>query len=262
MIRSLGSEDHSIRSLLLTAPEQNLVMLASLPQLGADGDLVRFWGQFGAEHQPIAILLRYGNLWYVHAEPGADLPALAGIISRTAQERAVLNGPPDLIATMAEHVAEFAVEQRLPSRLRVLRQPVTLPERGGLPVVRQATLDDVPDLAAFYASAPADLQRGADSLRRSVTGGRRTFLALRGRAVTACALTTAELPDLALAGGLHGEGRMWDADLTAALGALCAALQAEGKAVCTVTRTLWVDHICDALGFADLAPWLILHLKR
>ncbi|HYF92870.1 MAG TPA: hypothetical protein VD969_11555 [Symbiobacteriaceae bacterium] len=263
MIRQFTSDDEPrLAAFCGRAPEQNIVMLANLAELGGHGGLVQFWGEVDAAGNLAAVLMRYGTLWYLDAPPGADLLELAGLISRVGQERLVLNGPPETISVLAPLIAEYAAELRLPARLRILRENAALTRRTGSPAVRRATLDDVPALAELYAAAPQDVRRGADSLRRSVAGARRAYLAERGRAVTACALTTAELPGLALAGGLHGEGRMWDADLTAALGALCESLQQDGKTVTAVTRDLWTDRICDALGFADAAPWLIIHMKR
>lgn len=265
MIRQLAASDEALLAAACgRAPELSVMMLANRPDLANETDLVAFWGEFSDAGDLTALLMRCGTLWYIHVEPNAnsDLPGLASLLRRSGQERMVLNGLPRVVSELHSCLPGYEAELRMPGRLRCLRGPALLPERSGLPTVRRATLDDLPALDAFYAAAPQDVRRDPECLRRSVAGGRRTFVAERGRAVTACALTTAELPDLALADGLHGEGRMWDADLTAVLGALCTSLQADGKGVCAVTRDLWIDRICDSLGFVDLSPWLIIHARR
>ena len=273
----LPGDRAAIESLCGRTPELDLVMLANLDRLSGDQNLVQYWGQFDDSGRLAGVLMRYHALWYIHGEADADLSAMAQLIEIRGQPRIVLNGSPRKIEALASLLAGYRVELRLPARLRTRRAGHRPPPRGverlgapavgapslGTPSVRQATLDDVERLAVFYAGAPEDVRRGADSLRRSVAGGRRTFLVEDQGEVMACALTTAELPNLAMVGGLHAAAidRAGE-NLLLALGALVQSLEAEGKDACVVTRDPRIDDVCDQLSFSDTGPWLILHLQR
>ncbi len=262
----------AIESLCGRTPEHDLVMLANLDRLSGYQDLVQYWGQFDDSGRLAGVLMRYHALWYVHGEDDADLSAMAQLIEIRGRPRIVLNDSPRTIEALASLLDGYRVELRLPARLRTRRAGHSPPPRGaeklgapplGTPSVRRATLDDVERLAAFYAAAPEDVRRGADSLSRSVVGGRRTFLAEDQGEVVACALTTAELPNLAMVGGLHATARdRGGENLLPALGALVQSLAAEGKDACVVTRDPRIDDVCDQLSFSDTGPWLILHLQR
>jgi len=128
---------------------------------------------------------------------------------------------------------------------------------------RQAALEDVERLAQFYAQAPEDVRRGPDSIRRSIAGGRRTFMVEANGEIVASALTTAELPDMAMIGGLHTPSHLRDREyLIWAMAELVRSLLSEDKRACVVTRDPLIDAICDQLGFDDAGPWHIVHLRR
>ncbi|MEW6524397.1 MAG: hypothetical protein AB1445_12690 [Bacillota bacterium] len=77
--------------------------------------------------------------------------------------------------------------------------------------------------------------------------------------ITACALTTAELPGVAMLGGLYATSASRQA-LTPVIAGLIQSLAEDGKVACVVTRDHPIDEICDGLGFEDLGAWLTVHL--
>lgn len=259
----------------------DIFLLANLGQLTGDGSMVQYWGQFSDDGTLLAVLMRYHVLWYVHAEPGADLQALAGIIRDQGQPRVVLNEGDVESPQLAPLLADYKVDLHLPAHLRCLpaAQASTAAAitpssarrsgNGGF-AARRATLDDVDTLATFYAAAPLDVRRGPDNLRRSVTGDRRTYLAeatgpgegVSTREVVACALTTAELPGAAMVGGLFAAPEpLREAHLALALQVLVDSLVATAKDACIVSRDPWIDAVLDRLGFETLGPWWMMHMS-
>ncbi len=241
----------------------DVFFLANLDKLGGNGDLVEYWGQFDAAQNLSGVLMRYHTLWYVSDSAATDLDAFAQIIESKAQPRIVVNDNVRYGDTgLTSLLSNYQIELDLSARLRSL-------ESDGLSLqeiprsVRRATLEDVHDLARFYAEAPPDVRRGADSVRRSVTGERRTFVIEGDAGIAASALTTAELPTLAVIGGLHATpGPHAAKHLLWVTKAIVRSLLGEGKKVCIVTRDRLIDRVCDELGFEDLGPWRIVHMAR
>lgn len=275
-IRPLAAADRpAIEDLCGATPEWDIFLLANLDQLAGDGSFVQYWGQFDDAGRMAAALMRYHVLWYVHVGPGADLRALAGVIETQGQPNIVLNEGGVEALQLGPLLAKHRLDLELSGRLRRLRagdavaagadnsrRPRPEPTARYDLLARRATQEDVDRLAAFYADAPEDVRRGRASLRRSVEGGRRTFLAEKGNAITACALTTAELPSVAMVGGLFAvpEGER-EEHLGLALRGLVGSLGAEGKDACVVSRDAWIDAALDGLGFDVLGPWWMLHMS-
>lgn len=204
----------------------------------------------------------YHVLWYVYDTPGADLRGFAEVLERMAQPSIVVNDNVRTAPSLAVLLRNYQPELDIRAHLRRLCSECfvkpALTDRA-----RRAGPDDVEPLARFYAQAPKDVRRGPDSIRRSIGGGRRTFLVEVNGEVVAAALTTAELPTLAMIGGLHASpGARAQDHLTCALSELVLSLFEEGKQACVVTRDPMIEAICDWLGFEDMGPWRIVHLRR
>lgn len=262
-IRLLSSSDRdSVESLCGRTPEQDLFLLANLDLLTSNQDLVQYFGQFDTCGSLSAVLMRYHVLWYWHAETHEQISQFARVIDRQRQPKIILNGGPKTVSELEALLPNYQTQMSLPGRLRRL-QAIDAPTQVdlvGLPNTgRRATLDDLESLTKFYASATEDVRRGSESLRRSVTGGRRMFVVEQGGELTAGALTTAELPHVAMIGGLHAADA---SHLFAAVKGLLTSLQTEGKNACVVTRDTGIDEVLDVLGFKDISSWQILHMDR
>lgn len=267
-IHPLGPQDRAaVEALCSTSPAYDLFLLANLDQLSRTGDLVEYWGQRDDAGRLAGVLMRYNTLWYFHDEEGVDLAAFARVIEDFRHPRLVVNENSRRGRLLHPLLQGYSPVLHLPGRLRLLpadRSAELPPVAVENARVRLAGVGDVDRLSDFYAGAPADVRRGPDSVRRSIGGGRRTYLVEDGQgASTAAALTTAELAHLAMAGGLHAsaEGARLG-HLTAALGVLASALAAEGKDTCIVVRDPQVAEVCDKLGFLDAGPWDMVHLTR
>lgn len=257
-----ASDREAIERLCSPQPEYNLFFLANLDQLSRQQELVEYWGVFDGAGRLAGALLRYHVLWYACALPGADLHALAQVIERKAQPAIILNDNVGEGAGLAPLLANYRVELDLSGSLRRLTPADFRPAQAPCPA-RRASPEDVEPLARFYEQAPEDVRRGPDSLRRSMAGGRRTFLVERDGQILACALTTAEIPGLGMAGGLYAPDPLeGPACLAAALSALARSLFEEQKRVCAVTRHPAIEAVCERLGFERIGPWRILHMAR
>lgn len=273
LTRLMAASDRPlIETLCAGTPEWDIFLLANLSQLASDGSMVQYWGQFADSGTLTAVLMRYHVLWYGHAGPGADMQGLAKTIGDQGQPHFVLNEGGVEAPQLAPLLTGYQVDLRLPGRLRRRRAAQALAADGvgrgldahwpGNVAARRATLGDVDRLAAFYTKAPEDVRRGPDSLRRSITGGRQTYLAEAAGEVVACAVTTAGLPAVAMVGGLFAvPEREREANLGCALQALVGSLAAAGKDACVVTRDPWIDGVLDRLGFETLGPWWMLHMS-
>lgn len=261
-IRLLSSSDRdSVESLCGRTPEQDLFLIANLDRLTSNQDLVQYFGLFDTCGSLSAVLMRYHVLWYWHAETHEQISQFACVIDRQRQPKIILNGGPETVSELEALLLNYETQMSLPARLRRLHATdVIRVDLEGLPNTgRRATLDDVESLVRFYASAPEDVRRGSESLRRSVTGGRRMFVVEQGGQLTASALTTAELPHVAMIGGLHAADA---GHLFAAVQGLLTSLQTEGKNASVVTRDAVINEVLDALGFKDISSWHILHMDR
>lgn len=261
-IRPLAAADRpAIEDLCGATPEWDIFLLANLDQLAGDGSFVQYWGQFDDAGRMAAALMRYHVLWYVHVGPGADLRALAGVIETQGQPNIVLNEGGVEALQLGPLLAKHRLDLELSGRLRRLRAGDAV--AAGADNSRRPRPEPTAryDLLARRATQE-DVRRGRASLRRSVEGGRRTFLAEKGNAITACALTTAELPSVAMVGGLFAvpEGER-EEHLGLALRGLVGSLGAEGKDACVVSRDAWIDAALDGLGFDVLGPWWMLHMS-
>ena len=261
-IRPLAEADQAaVEALCAEEPEYDLFLLANLDRLSPGQNLAQYWGQFDDSGQLVGALMRYHVLWYVHDGPGADLAAFAQTIEAQAQPHIVVNDNLRTAESLVPLLERYQVVLDLPGRLRRLR-----PERFVAPPAlleaRRATLDDAERLIEFYAQAPDDVRRGPDSVRRSLGGGRRTYIAEANGELAACALTMAELPTVAMMGGVHAPAPYREGQwLASVLSALARSLLAEGRRACLVTRDPLLDEICDRLGFDDLGPWRMVHLE-
>lgn len=262
-VRALGVKDQmAIKSLCEQQKEFNIFFLTSLNKLSNNQDLVEYWGQFNKDDQLVGVLMRYHVLWYIYDTPGTDLNAFARVIESKMQPRIIVNDNVRTTPGLVPLLKDYRVELDMQARLRKLtRQHFIEPTTGYS--VRRATLDDVERLAEFYAQAPKDVRRGPDSIRRSVSGQRRTFLIEVDGEVEASALTTAELPDLAMIGGLHTSmGSHRQEYLLSVMAGLIRSLLDESKQVCVVTRDPLIDAACDQLGFEDKGSWHIVYMRH
>ncbi|MEW6233027.1 MAG: hypothetical protein AB1566_12045, partial [Chloroflexota bacterium] len=211
----------AIETLCEQQREFNIFFLANLDELSREQNLVQYWGQFDDTGHLVGVLMRYHVLWYIYDGPGADLGAFAEVIESKAQPGIIVNDNVRTAPSLVPLLKNYRVELDLAARLRQLHiehfvelaqchcersEAISSSLDGDCFVAwapRKATLEDVERLAQFYAQAPEDVRRGPDSIRRSIGEGRRTFLVEINGEIVASALTTAELPDLAMIGGLH-----------------------------------------------------------
>ncbi|MDY0278154.1 MAG: hypothetical protein RBQ97_08715 [Acholeplasma sp.] len=125
--------------------------------------------------------------------------------------------------------------------------------------VKQATLDDVDALVEFYESAPLDVKRGKDSIARSLSNNRRTFIYKENGDIFASILTTGETLDTAMIGGVH---YLNDEVLNCVLRVIVNELQMLGKKVYVVLRDSTMIRVFKETGFTKLKPWSIVGLRR
>jgi predicted GNAT family acetyltransferase len=252
----------AIETLCEQQREFNIFFLANLDKLSSEQDLVQCWGQFDNTGHVVGVLMRYRVLWYIYDKPRTDLRAFAGVIELKAQPSIIVNDNVRTAPSLVPLLKNYWVELDLAARLRRLHIEHFV-ELAQYHSVRRATLEDVERLAQFYAQAPEDVHRGPDSIRRSIGEGRRTFLVEINGEIVASALTTAELPTLAMIGGLHIPPQLRDREyLMSAMAALVRSLLDEGKRACVVVRDPLVAATCDQLGFDDVGPWRIVHMRR
>lgn len=224
--------------------------------------MVQYWGQFDDGGHMVGVLMRYHVLWYVHDGPGTDLGILAQAVESQRQRSIIVNDNVRAGRSLVAQLGGYRVVLDLVGRLHRLPRERLVPHTAWHQA-RQATLDDAERLVEFYARAPEDVRRGPDSVRRSLSGGRRTFVVEVSAEISAAALTTAELPTVAMIGGWHAVSQPGDEErLASVLTGLAQALLAEGKQACLVARDRRLDAICERMGFDDLGPWRTVHLSR
>lgn len=251
-----------IISLCEQEPEYNIFFLANLDQLMRDQSLVQYWGQSNITGQMVAILMRYHILWYLYCQSGISTEAFAGIIESIGQPNIIVNDNGRDGSSLVTELKNYRVKQFFPGRLRRLfPKSIDKPEFHGM--ARRATPDDVERLARFYAQAPEDVRRGPESIRRSIGGGRRTFLVEVNGEIVASVLTTAELPGMAMIGGIYTPSCNSDQGyLASVLSEIVRSLVNENKKVCVVTRDPKVDAIFERMGFEFIGLWRVVHMER
>lgn len=261
--RPLNVDDKPfIISLCEQEPEYNIFFLANLDQLVCDQGMVQYWGQSNVSGQMVAILMRYHILWYIYCRPGISMEAFASIIESKAQPSIIVNDNGRNGSSLVTALKNYRIKQIFPGRLRRLSaKSMDKPESAYL--TRRATSDDIERLARFYAQAAEDVRRGPESVRRSIGAGRRTFLVEVNGEIVASVLTTAELPGIAMIGGIYAPLRFNDQEyLVSALSEITISLIRENKKVCVVTRDPKVDAICESLRFEIIGLWRMVHMER
>lgn len=268
MIRKLHEADRAQTvALLQRAPEQNLYALGNLAVLGFEVDFCAFFGEFDGAGRLIGVCNRYFNGWTVYGLEGADWAALAALIESGAGSERLQDNPggvPSLLPWLRTLRAEQVdVETLMALDAGAL---VAQPAPAGI-VVRQATLADLPALAALYRDA-GRMSRTLAGVERPLRDTR-VFVAERagaaGRAAGAqllsAALTNAETAELAMIGGVYTLPAQRGRGLAqAVVSALCAELQADGKRPVLYWEAADAGAIYAKLGFHTIGAWRAVRL--
>lgn len=261
--RLLTAEDRPlIENLCKERPEYNIFLFSSLDCLNVEQDLVQYWGQFNMNNDLVGILMRYGALRYMNETTETDINAFAEIIESKKQPKIVINDNSVKKTSIVSLLRNYSIKMDLQGQLlRANFESFNNEKKPENCTIRKAVLTDIDRLVDFYAKAPEDVYRGADSIRRSIIGERRTFILEIDNEIIACALTTAEIPGLAMIGGLHVVSCANSHEyLRAVLCELVKSLLSDGNNSCVVTRVPFIESVCRQIGFEGIGPWRMTHM--
>jgi predicted GNAT family acetyltransferase len=255
-IRQLDRDDSDkLLNLLYQDPYYNIFMIGNLENMGLDHPDLDYWGSF-REGQLSGALMRYRVFWNVYDAKGTDLRAFAWLMDRRGDVQA-LHGHDKLIARFAKLLRDY--EAREERRLHFCHLPELRPVLTSSHSVRQATLADLPALAAFYSDAE-EMTRDEQAVRRCLEQGRIFVATAEGRIVSA-ALTNAETRNLAMIGGVYTSlDSRYQGYASACMAAICQDLAADGKEACLFYDDPVAEGIYRRLGFKKMGYWRLLLL--
>ena len=263
VIRELSERDQEqAQAFLSRDPELNLYFLGNMASLGFDHHFCQFWGDFQEGTGRLrAVLNRYMDGWVVYGTAQADWAGLARIVDEHPVPARRLQDNPRGIDSFLPYLHRYrpcyAREEELMRLEGESFRPVPPPQ--GIRV-RRATLDDLPALVAFYADAE-EMTRSPAAVEHPLRD-RRIWLAERGGAILATALTNAELPEMAMIGGVYTRPAARGQGLSKAVcSALCAELLREGRQPVLYWGNPAAGAVYHRLGFRPIGTWRSVRLE-
>lgn len=246
-------------ALVSQEPVLNLYFLGNAAALCFDDPIWEVWGDF-VGGTLVGVLMRYTAGWNVYDTPGTDLEAFARIIdnhpiiARRLQDN--VQTAPSLLPLLRNYVPTRVEEQTL-CRLRAEDFRDDAPPWP----VRRATWRDLEVLAQFYARAE-EMTRSRPGVERPLRDGR-VFVVEEGGEIVSAALTNAEIPGMAMIGGVYTPPRHRGRGYArACVAALCRELLAEGKTPVLYYGNPAAGHVYRRLGFIPIGTWRSVRLAR
>lgn len=226
---------------------------AYLYMLLGDQNIVSYYGQYRGETL-VTVFMSFHKLWYITTSGRSDYKHVLDYIQDLNNKEIIIND----------------VDGAYDSRYLSKKYKVSLDVRGYLysykskkvddttNKVRRATNEDIDDLVQFYDNAPKDVKRGRESILRSIGNGRRTYICSGKNGIEAVALTTGEMENQAMVGGIH---YLNVESLSSVLEKTVSDLAKEGKETLIVVRDSIIGDTCLDLRFKKHEPWNMIHLS-
>lgn len=266
MIRLLTEIDRTAAlALFARAPHFNLYLWGNLETLGFDHDFCEFWGDIDETVTPgrlRAVLNRYMTGWTIYGETDTDWAGLGKVVDSHPAGATRLQDNPGGIDSFLPALTCYQGQQIKREELMVLEPrafcPVTAPP--GV-TVRRGVMADLPALVELYADA-GDMARTSAGVARPLQDTRLWLAEQEGKILSA-ALTNAEIPQMAMIGGVFTLPAARGCGLSQAVcSALCAELITQGKQ----PALYWINPTAGAvyrkLGFQPIGYWRAVWLER
>lgn len=259
MIRKLiQADDARVMPYLRRESSLNLFIIGDLENYGYDSEFQTLWGEFDAQGQPKAVLLRYFDSLVFYADSADfDLAGFLAIVRGLPAVR-VMSGKKELMDLFAPHLQLKKARNTYFAELTSL----TCPTGTGGERVRRAGLDDLERLVELQQTIRefADIPTNMESLRKTVeSGSGRFYFVADGPNIVASASTTAENSLSAMVVGVctHPDYRRQGL-ATLCTTRLCQDILAEGKRLCLFYNNPEAGKIYKRMGFLDIGLWTML----
>lgn len=256
MIRQLHEGDRdALLALLRQAPAMNLYLLGNLEALGFHTPYCQYWGDLDEEGGLRGVVNRYMTGWDVYGAPDSDWAALARAIDEHPVVATRLQDNPGGVRSLLPYLRRYRAERTHIEEMMELHADgfkLAAPPPGvGL---RRASLDDLAELAAYYAHA-GSMARTAAAVEHPLRD-RRIWVAEEDGSIVAAALTNAETSTLGMVGGVYTPPAQRSRGLASSVcSALCGELLAEGKTPVLYWDAPAAGHIYRKLGFQPVGQW-------
>ncbi|MNM28222.1 FR47-like protein [compost metagenome] len=258
MIRKLSAEDREeVLAMLGKEPARNLFFISDVENFGFDQDFQELWGDFDAEGQLIAVLLRYEKGYLSYAQGRFDTEGFAEIL-RNDPHMAMLSGGSEFVEPYFSLLDFRKRKQMYFAELKEVNEEAV--SDPGDAVIRRAGLEDVEAVCALtdiIEEFEVSPESSRSSLRRTLeTGTGRTYLVEREGRVIATASTTAEnsVSAMVISVATHPDYR-GQGLASGVVTALCSELNTEGKSLCLFYDNPKAASIYKRIGFRDIGDW-------
>ncbi len=253
-------ERGQIETLCKKNPGYNFFIITSLNYLSREQEMVKYWGQFDGSGNLEGVLMRYNQLWYICDTPKTDLALFGEVVIAQNQRTFIVNDNLLCDRSLIPYLKGYKTKMDLRGQLVQLDNNQFEHELNSN--VRMADLNDVEKLIEFYQKSPQDVRRGADSIKRSITDGRRTFILEVENEIVACALTTAELHDKVMIGGIHALNQSKNKEyIQSVLTGIIHSVVRDDKIPYIVVRDRIIHTVCSELGFKEMGKWRMVHME-
>ncbi|TGB04003.1 GNAT family N-acetyltransferase [Halobacillus salinus] len=258
MIRQLDSQDRAAcETLLFQKPAENLFIISDIENFGFEEDFQTLWGDWNAEGELSAVLLKYHSNYICYGDGPFDGKGFASIINQDPDFRE-LSG----LEEMTNEILPFIARRKKHSRqlyYAKMDQLVPSPSPDGGECVQLATVKDIPSIARLFDEIDdfEESENREGSLKVGMESkSARTYFIRKGGKLVSSASTTAENSASAMVVGVctHPDHTK-KGYASQCMERLCEELINEGKSLCLFYDNPDAGRIYKRLGFLDIGFW-------
>ncbi|WP_449622931.1 GNAT family N-acetyltransferase [Robertmurraya sp. Marseille-Q9965] len=258
MIRRLTSDDHEYCfELVNSQPAENLFIIGDIEAYGYDKDFQKVWGDFNADGDLIAVLLKYENNYIPFATGDFDAKGFAEIMDADP-DFYLMSGLKDITGKIEPYVKRPLVRKRQTYYAKCTNLSA---HDVDVSFVRQAFPDDAETLVELLNSIPefSDSTITVERKRRGLEDGTsRTFFVEEDGKMVSTASTGAENSTSAMVVGVATlEKYKKKGYASACMLKLCEVLLNEGKELCLFYDNPSAGAIYKRIGFQDIGFWMM-----
>jgi uncharacterized protein len=262
MIRRLTISDHDVCfNLVKTMAAENLFIIGDIEAYGYEQEFQKLWGEFNENGELIAVLLKYEENYIPFAMESFNANGFAEIMSSDPTFK-MMSG----LKYVTEKIEPY-INRELTRKRQTYYAKCTSLSAIKLDTldVKQATLDDAPELVELINSVPefTGTSTNVDRKRREISDGTsRSFFIEEDGKIVSIASTAAENSMSAMIVAVATlENYKNKGYATKCMVKLCTDLLLEGKELCLFYNNPKAGAIYKRIGFEDIGFWMMNSYK-
>jgi predicted GNAT family acetyltransferase len=258
MIRKLVEQDREMTMQFVSVkPAENLFIIGDIEGYGFHSDIQTLWGDFSAEGELRAVLLKYDKNFILYAPAAFDNEGIASIINQDSSFT-YLSGIEEMVNLITPFIKKEAKKPRVMYYAKC-ETALLLPEIPDDVLIEKAVPDDAAEIIAQMKAIP-EFAHGNYSVEHKKSslekGFGRAYYVKDNNVIVSSASSTAENSQSAM---IVGVGTLVDHQnkglASYCMSKLCGELLAEGKMLCLFYDNPAAGSIYKRIGFVDIGKW-------